>query len=67
MYPEHPAVLGHRSHRTIGDMAAKVKKAEDREQKEKAAEEKRKGEMQVVELWKPHGTTVPLFVAAEKE
>ena len=38
-----------------------------REQKEKEAQEKRRGEIHVAELWKPFGTTVPLFVAAEKE
>ncbi|RPD60842.1 eukaryotic translation initiation factor SUI1 family protein [Lentinus tigrinus ALCF2SS1-6] len=67
VYPQHPAVAGKRPHRTIGDIEAKAKKAEDREQKEKEAEEKRKGEIHVAELWKPFGTTVPLFVAAEKD
>ena len=67
VYPQHPAVLARRPHRTIGDLEAKAKKAENREQKEKEAEEKRKGEIRVTELWKPFGTTVPFFVAAEKE
>ncbi|KAI0696389.1 eukaryotic translation initiation factor SUI1 family protein [Cerioporus squamosus] len=67
VYPQHPAVAGKRPHRTIGELEAKAKKAEGREQKEKEAEEKRKGEIQVTELWKPFGTTVPLFVAAEKD
>ncbi|KAI0830089.1 eukaryotic translation initiation factor SUI1 family protein [Trametes gibbosa] len=65
--PKHADVLKHRSHRTTGDLDAKVKKAETREQKEREAAEKRKGEIQVAELWKPLGSTVPLFVAAEKE
>ncbi|KAI9068830.1 eukaryotic translation initiation factor SUI1 family protein [Trametes sanguinea] len=67
VFPQHPEVLARRPHRTIGDIESKVKKAEDREQKEREAEEKRKGEIQVSELWKPFGTTVPFFVAAEKD
>ncbi|OSD03739.1 eukaryotic translation initiation factor SUI1 family protein [Trametes coccinea BRFM310] len=67
VFPQHPDVLARRPHRTIGDIESKVKKAEDREQKEREAEEKRKGEIQVSELWKPYGTTVPFFVAAEKD
>ncbi|KAI0656239.1 eukaryotic translation initiation factor SUI1 family protein [Cubamyces menziesii] len=67
VYPKHPDVASRRSHRTIGDIEAKAKKAEDREQKEREAEEKRKGEIQVSELWKPFDTTVPLFVAAGKD
>ncbi|KAI0632800.1 eukaryotic translation initiation factor SUI1 family protein [Trametes polyzona] len=67
VFPKHPDVISHRSHRTTGDLDAKAKKAEDREQKEREAEEKRKGEIQVTELWKPFGTTIPLFVAAEKD
>ncbi|TBU43036.1 eukaryotic translation initiation factor SUI1 family protein [Dichomitus squalens] len=65
--PQHPAVLAMRRHRTIGDLEAKAKKAGDREQKEKEAEEKRKSEIRVSEFWKPFGTTVPFFVAAEKD
>ncbi|KAH9887063.1 eukaryotic translation initiation factor SUI1 family protein [Cubamyces lactineus] len=67
VYPKHPDVISRQSHRTIGDIEAKAKKAEDREQKEREAEEKRKGEIQVSELWKPFDTTVPLFVAASKD
>lgn len=67
VYPRHPTVLSQQSHRTIGDAEAKIKKAGDREQKQKDAEEKRKGEFHVVELWKPLASTVPFFVAAEKE
>nr|VWO97766.1 N/A [Ganoderma boninense] len=67
IYPQHSAVLARRPHRTIADLEAKTKKAEQREQKEKEAEEKRKGEIHVVELWKPFGTTVPFFVASEKD
>ncbi|CDO75463.1 hypothetical protein BN946_scf184823.g17 [Trametes cinnabarina] len=67
IFPQHPDVLSQRPHRTIGDIETKAKKAEDRQQKEREAEEKRKGEIQVSELWKPFGTTVPLFVAAGKD
>ena len=35
VHPQHPAVAGKRPHRTIGDLEAKAKKEEDREQKEK--------------------------------
>ena len=67
VYHHHPAVAARRPHRTIADLEAKAKKAEQREHEEKLAEEKRKGEIHVAELWKPHATTVPFFVAAEKE
>ena len=67
IYPQHPAVLARRPHRTIADLEAKAKMAEQREQKEKEEEEKRKGEIHATELWKPFETTVPFFVAAEKE
>ncbi|KAI0370925.1 eukaryotic translation initiation factor SUI1 family protein [Pilatotrama ljubarskyi] len=67
VYPQHPDVASRHPHRTIGDLEAKAKKAEDREQREREAEEKRKGEIQVAELWKPFGTTVPFFVAAGKD
>ena len=41
---------------------------EERLAKEKQeAEEKQKVQIQVTELWKPHGPTVGLFVAAEVE
>ncbi|KAI0752119.1 eukaryotic translation initiation factor SUI1 family protein [Fomes fomentarius] len=67
VYPQHPAVGERRPYRTIGDLEAKAKKAEDRQQQGREAEDKRKGEIQVSELWTPHATTVPLFVAAEKD
>ncbi|KAI0651354.1 eukaryotic translation initiation factor SUI1 family protein [Trametes meyenii] len=67
VFPKHPDVQTHKPHRTIGDIDAKAKKAEDREQKEREAEEKRKGKIHVAELWKPFGTTVPFFVAAERD
>ncbi|KAI8968737.1 eukaryotic translation initiation factor SUI1 family protein [Trametes punicea] len=67
VFPQHPDVDSRQPHRTIGDIEAKAKKAEDRVQKEREEEEKRKGETQVVELWKPFGTTIPFFVAAGKE
>ncbi|KAI8972535.1 eukaryotic translation initiation factor SUI1 family protein [Trametes punicea] len=67
VFPPHPYVDSRQPHRTIGDIEAKAKKAEDRVQKEREEEEKRKGETQVVELWKPFGTTIPFFVAAGKD
>lgn len=67
MFPKHPDTAGHHSHRTVGDMEARAKKAETREKEEHEAEAKRKGEFQVAELWQPSGTTVPFFVAAGKE
>ncbi|KAI8968732.1 eukaryotic translation initiation factor SUI1 family protein [Trametes punicea] len=67
VFPQHPDVDSRQPHRTIGDIEAKAKKAEDRVQKEREEEEKRKGETQVVELWKPFGTTIPFFVAAGKD
>ncbi|KAI1790893.1 eukaryotic translation initiation factor SUI1 family protein [Ganoderma leucocontextum] len=67
VYPQHPAVATRRPHRTVGDLEAKAKKAGQQGQKEKEAEEKRKGEIHVAEFWKPFGATVPFFVSAEKE
>ncbi len=67
MFPKHADAAGHHSHRTVGDIEAKAKKAVIREKEEREAEEKRKGEFQVAELWQPSGTTVPFFVAAGKE
>ncbi|KAL1937903.1 hypothetical protein VTO73DRAFT_12653 [Trametes versicolor] len=67
VFPKHPDAAGHHSHRTVGDMEARAKKAETREKEEREAEEKRKGEFQVAELWQPSGTTVPFFVAAGKD
>jgi translation initiation factor 2D len=67
IYPTHPAVAGHRPHKTVQSVVAKKEKADERERKEKEAEEKKKGEIHVQELWKPHGPTLGLFVAAEKE
>ncbi|EIW56725.1 eukaryotic translation initiation factor SUI1 family protein [Trametes versicolor FP-101664 SS1] len=67
VFPKHPDVAGHHSHRTVGDMEARAKKAETRENEEREAEEKRKGEFQVAELWQPSGTTVPFFVTAGKD
>ncbi|OCH88500.1 eukaryotic translation initiation factor SUI1 family protein [Obba rivulosa] len=64
---QHPAVAGHRPHLTVKDIESKREKAGDRERKEREAEERRKGEIQVTELYKPFGNTVPWFVAAEKD
>lgn len=49
------------------EIEARQQKAEDRERREKEAGEKRKGEIQVTELWKPFGSTLGWFVAADKE
>lgn len=67
MFPKHPDAAGHHSHRTVGDIEARAKKAEIREKEEREAAERRKGEIQVAEFWQPLGTTVPFFVAAGKE
>jgi len=68
VYPKNPAVTSHRPHRTIQSVETKREKAEDRGRKEKEAEEKRKNEIQITELWKPmSGTTVPFFVSAEND
>ena len=67
VHPQHPAVLSKRSHLTIGDIEAKLKRAEKKKQEEKEAKEKRKGEIHVAELWKPFENTVPFFVAAKQE
>ena len=66
VFPAHPAVAGHTSHRTVRDVELRAQKAEAREKQEKQAEEKRKGEIQVIELYKPLGPTVAWIVAADK-
>lgn len=67
MYPTHPSVAGHHRHLTVQSVEEKKVKAEERERREKEAEEKKKTQIQIAELWKPHGDTLPWFVAAEKE
>ncbi|PSS30878.1 hypothetical protein PHLCEN_2v2605 [Hermanssonia centrifuga] len=66
IFPTHPAVNTHRPHRTVGSVEAKREKAEVRERKEKEAEEKKRGEIRALELWKPYGPTIGWFIAAEK-
>lgn len=60
-------MAGHRPHKTVQSVADKKDKADERERKGKETEEKKKGKISVQELWKPHGSTLGLFVAAEKE
>ncbi|GJE88956.1 eukaryotic translation initiation factor SUI1 family protein [Phanerochaete sordida] len=67
VYPAHPSVAGHRQHKTVQSVEDKKGKAEARERQAQEAEEKRRGELHVAELWKPHGPTVGWFVAAEKD
>ncbi|KAH9837816.1 eukaryotic translation initiation factor SUI1 family protein [Rhodofomes roseus] len=67
VFPKHSDVAEHREHRTVKDAELKQQKAEDRERKEREAEEKRKGEIHITELWKPFGTTLSFFVAADKQ
>ena len=67
MFPKHPDVSEHRQHRTVKDIELKQQKAEDRERKEKEAEEKRRSEIHITEFWKPFGTTLNFFIAADKE
>ncbi|KAI0077630.1 eukaryotic translation initiation factor SUI1 family protein [Panus rudis PR-1116 ss-1] len=67
VFPKHTAVISHRPHKTVQSIEAKREKAEEKERQEREAEERRKGEIQVTELWKPLGPTVPWFVAAERD
>lgn len=67
MYPAHPAVAGHKPHKTVQSVDAQAHKAEARQKQAQEAEEKKKGEVHAAELWKPHGQTVGWFVAAEHE
>lgn len=57
MNVQQPAVAGHRSHRAVKNFEARREKVEARERKERGAEEKWKGEIQVTKLYKPFGTT----------
>ncbi|GBE78753.1 eukaryotic translation initiation factor SUI1 family protein [Sparassis latifolia] len=67
VFPNHPAVAGHHLHRTAKDVETMVQNAEDRERRKKDAEEKRRAEIHVTEFWKPFGSTVAWFVAAQKD
>ncbi|KAI0340373.1 eukaryotic translation initiation factor SUI1 family protein [Trametopsis cervina] len=67
IFPAHPAVVGHRPHRTVHSIEQKKEKAEEREKREREEEEKKKSEITVTELWKPFGPTIAWFVAAEKD
>ncbi|KAI0946076.1 hypothetical protein AcV7_010146 [Taiwanofungus camphoratus] len=67
VFPAHTAVAEHRPYRTVKDVETRLQKAGDRERKEKEAEEKKRGEIQVTELWKPFGSTVGWFVAVGKD
>ncbi|KAI8968620.1 hypothetical protein BD414DRAFT_504220, partial [Trametes punicea] len=51
VFPPHPYVDSRQPHRTIGDIEAKAKKAEDRVQKEREEEEKRKGRHSTSDLY----------------
>lgn len=61
----HPAVQGHRSFVTIGEIEAtaakKAQRAEQAREKEALAHQ----ELEIRELWKPHASTVPLFQAMD--
>ena len=67
VFPKHPDVAAHQRHWTVQDFEAREQLLEERERKEREAEEKRRGEIRVTELWKPHGGTVPWVVAADRE
>jgi len=67
VFPKHPSVAGHRPYRTLKDMDTRRQKAEDRERNQKEDEERRKGEIHVTELYKPFGSTLGWFVAAEQD
>ncbi|KAF7791573.1 hypothetical protein EIP86_002589 [Pleurotus ostreatoroseus] len=63
---KHPAVVGHKSHRTVQSIDAQREKAEARQRNAQAAEEKRKTQIQIIELWKPHGSTLALCTVNSK-
>lgn len=67
VYPAHPAVAGHKPHKTVQSVEEKREKTEERQRKAQEAEEKKRSEIHIAELWKPHGPTVGWFVAAEKK
>ncbi|KAI0084693.1 eukaryotic translation initiation factor SUI1 family protein [Irpex rosettiformis] len=67
VFPQNPAVVAHKPYRTLQSVEIKKEKAEQRERQAKEAEEKKKGEIHVVELLKPFGDTIAWFVSAEKD
>lgn len=67
VFPKHPHVAEHRQHLTVKEVELRQQRAEDRERREKETEEKRKSEIHITEFWKPFGSTLNFFIAADKE
>ncbi|KAA1466797.1 hypothetical protein DENSPDRAFT_890609 [Dentipellis sp. KUC8613] len=61
VYPTHADVAAHVSHRTVGEIDDKKRKDKERADRRELAAEARDRSLSVVELWKPHQTSVKLF------
>ncbi len=61
----HPAVQGHRSFVTIGEIEATAAKKAQRAEQAREKEALAHKELEIRELWKPHASTVPLFQAMD--
>ncbi|TFK27317.1 hypothetical protein FA15DRAFT_666610 [Coprinopsis marcescibilis] len=55
----HPLVLGHRRYPSVRDIEQKAAKKAEKEEKEKEAGSQQ--QLELIELWKPHISTVNLF------
>ncbi|KAI0311462.1 hypothetical protein OF83DRAFT_1295388 [Amylostereum chailletii] len=62
--PTHTDVGAHKAHDTIGELESRRKKAKEREEKRDKEGEAKGKELSVIELWKPHTTTVRFFEEA---
>ena len=61
--PNHPEVVAHRGYKTIGEVEAKVAKREEKA----AAESAKPQEINVLEMYRPHGASIRIFEVLEKE
>ncbi|ESK85165.1 eukaryotic translation initiation factor sui1 family protein [Moniliophthora roreri MCA 2997] len=58
---KHPDVQSHKLYATVGEVEAKAAKKAKKEEIAEKEREKEKAELDVQELWKPHGPSVALF------
>ncbi|TFY65557.1 hypothetical protein EVG20_g5538 [Dentipellis fragilis] len=61
VFPTHADVAAHALHLTVGEIDDKKRKEKERADRREQAEEARERSLSVVELWKPHQTSVKLF------
>jgi translation initiation factor 2D len=63
----HEDVILHAVYRTVGELEIKQKKQREKQDKRGREEEIKEKQVNVIELWKPHQTTIKLFQEAQLE